>query len=180
MSTRGHTLWLTGLSGAGKTTSATALRELLANAGHTVVLIDGDDLRGGLSRDLGFSAADRDENVRRAGEISLLLNTQGVVVIVSLISPRASARAAVRERHESAHAPFAEVYLATPLSVCEARDPKALYRQARAGERHQMTGIDDPYEEPVAPDVRVSTESASPLDVAMTIARQLSLVAPQP
>ncbi len=166
VTTHGCTVWLTGLSGSGKTTSARALRDVLHIEGRSCLIIDGDELRHGLSVDLGFSAADRDENVRRAGEIALLANTQGVIAIVSLISPRANARRAVRAAHENVGARFIEVYLATPLSVCEARDPKALYRRARAGEQIHLTGVDDPYETPERAEFVVSTEYSSREEIA--------------
>ena len=176
VSARGHTLWLTGLSGAGKTTTANALRDVLSRAGAAVVVVDGDDLRAGLSGDLGFSADDRDENVRRAGEIALLLNAQGVITIVSLISPRTEARRAVRARHGEKGLSFSEIYLATPLSVCEARDPKALYKRARAGEQQHMTGVDDPYEAPEQAEITVSTESLAPEVLAEDISRRVGLL----
>ena len=169
MTTLGCTVWLTGLSGAGKTTSAHALRDELAQCARSSLVIDGDELRRGLSSDLGFSAADRDENVRRAGEIALLANLQGTVAIVSLISPRASARRTVRAAHEAAGARFIEVYMATPLAVCEARDPKALYRRARSGEQLHLTGVDDPYESPERAEVIVSTEHSSRAAIAATL-----------
>jgi bifunctional enzyme CysN/CysC len=162
-------VWLTGLSGSGKTTSAQALRDALHEQGRSCLVIDGDELRHGLSNDLGFSSADRDENVRRAGEIALLANAQGLVVVVSLISPRAEARRAVRAAHKTASAPFFEVYMATPIAVCEARDPKSLYRRARGGEQFQLTGVDDPYETPERPEIVVSTEHATSHEIAATL-----------
>ena len=152
-----------------RTTTALALRDELSSESVTAVVLDGDDLRTGLSRDLDFSGAGRDEQVRRAGEIALLLNRQGVTVIVSLISPRAVARRAVRSLHVAAGLAFLEVYIATPLEVCERRDPKALYSRARAGHETKLTGIGDPYDVPATPDVVISTEHASALEVARTI-----------
>jgi bifunctional enzyme CysN/CysC len=169
VTTPGCTVWITGLSGAGKTTSAYALRDALAQHSRACLVIDGDDLRRGLSSDLGFSSADRDENVRRAGELALLANAQGLVAIVSLISPRSFARRAVRMLHDSAAARFIEVYIATPLEICEQRDPKALYRRARSGEQFLMTGVDDPYETPEHAELVVSTEHATPESVGATI-----------
>jgi bifunctional enzyme CysN/CysC len=170
---RSTTVWLTGLSGSGKTTSAFALRDHLTAQGRSVVVFDGDDLRGGLSIGLGFSDADRDENVRRAGEVALLLAEQVDVVIVALISPRASARRTVRARHDDLGVPFLEVYIATPLSVCESRDPKNLYREARSGTRTQMTGVTSPYDVPESADITVSTETLSPNYIAAWISASL-------
>ena len=169
VSERGGTIWLTGLSGAGKTTTAVALRDELVSRGRSCVVIDGDDLRRGLSADLGFSASDRDEQVRRAGELALLLSRQGLIAIVSLISPRAHARQSVRELHATHLSSFLEAYIATPLEICEQRDPKLLYRRARAGEGIALTGVDDPYEVPTSPDVTVTTESNTPTEVAQLI-----------
>jgi bifunctional enzyme CysN/CysC len=154
----GLTVWLTGLPGAGKTTSASYLIEALRGEGRATALLDGDLLRAGISSDLGFSAADRDENVRRAGELALLLATQVDVVVVSLVSPRRVARDAVRARHAEVGVGYLEVHVAAPLEVCEARDPKSLYRRARLGEVAHMTGVDDPYEPPLAPDAVLATD----------------------
>jgi bifunctional enzyme CysN/CysC len=160
--TRGLTVWLTGLPGAGKTTSARYLVDALRAAGVTATSLDGDELRAGISADLGFSAADRDENVRRAGELALLLATQVDVVVVSLVSPRRAARERVRARHAKAAVGFLEVFVDAPLEVCEARDPKALYRRAREGTVIKMTGLDDPYEPPLAPTLVLPTGAAGP------------------
>ena len=138
------------------------------------MLIDGDELRRGLSRDLGFSADDRDENVRRAGEIALLASRQGTTAVVSLISPRASARRAVRARHESEGVHFFEVFVSTPIEVCEARDEKSLYQRARAGERLALTGVDDPYETPEHAEITISTEHVSPGEAAREILAHLN------
>jgi bifunctional enzyme CysN/CysC len=158
---RGLTVWLTGLPGSGKTTSATFLLEHLAASGMLAASLDGDVLRTGISSDLGFSDEDRDENVRRAGEIALLLAQQGSVVVVSLVSPRRAARDAVRERHAARSIGFLEVHVAAPLEVCEARDPKALYRRAREGSLAHMTGVDDPYEAPLTPELVLQTDRLS-------------------
>lgn len=170
----GRTVWLTGLSGAGKTTTASALESALRATGVPTVTIDGDDLRRGLSADLGFSAADRDENVRRAGELALLLGRQGYTVIVALISPRTAARRAVRARHDEAGVEFTEVFVDTPLPVCESRDHKALYQRARAGEELHLTGVDDPYEAPAHAEITVSTETLGPDEVARVILARLA------
>jgi bifunctional enzyme CysN/CysC len=170
---RSGTVWLTGLSGAGKTTTAAALRDELTDAQRACVVIDGDQLRQGLSSDLGYDVPDRDENVRRAGEIALLLGAQGVTNIVALMSPRSSARRRVRARHDELGQRFVEVYISTPLAICEQRDPKGLYRKARAGERRHLSGVDDPYEAPEHAEVEVSTELHSPSDVAGIILQEL-------
>jgi bifunctional enzyme CysN/CysC len=150
---RGVTVWLTGLSGAGKSTIAEAVcRELLAR-GMRAQVLDADLLRKHLNRDLGFSKEDRDENVRRIGFVADLLTRHCVIVLVAAISPYRAAREQVRQMIDS----FIEVHVNAPLSVCEERDPKGLYKKARCGEIHNFTGIDDPYEEPLAPDLRLHT-----------------------
>ena len=155
---RGITVWLTGLPGSGKTTSALFLLDTLLREGVSATSLDGDVLRAGISADLGFGPEDRDENVRRAGEIALLLALQGDVAIVSLVSPRRAARDAVRQRHRVRGVGFVEVHVAAPLEVCEARDPKSLYRRAREGTVANMTGVSDPYERPVNPDLVLATD----------------------
>lgn len=150
---RGMTIWFTGLSGSGKSTVAAAVeRELLAS-GQPAYLLDGDNLRHGLNGDLGFGAADRDENVRRASEVARLFADAGVVSLVPLISPYRAGRDRARTIHEAADLPFAEVFVDTPIELCEQRDPKGLYKQARAGKIKGFTGIDDPYEAPLSPEV---------------------------
>lgn len=151
------TVWLTGLSGSGKTTSANFLLRELAARDIATSSLDGDVLRTGISADLGFSEEDRAENVRRAGEIALLLAQQTLVVVVSLISPRKRPRDEVRRRHAEHGVEFLEVHVAAPVEVCEQRDPKFLYRRAREGYVPHMTGLSDPYEIPVAPELVLST-----------------------
>jgi bifunctional enzyme CysN/CysC len=158
---RGITVWLTGLPGSGKTTSALFLLDALLRDGISATSLDGDVLRAGISADLGFGPEDRDENVRRAGEIALLLALQGDVVIVSLVSPRRAARDTVRQRHRIRGVDFVEVHVAASLEVCEARDPKSLYRLAREGAVAHMTGVDDPYEPPTRPEVVLATDVRS-------------------
>jgi bifunctional enzyme CysN/CysC len=153
----GITVWLTGLPGSGKTTSALALAAHFDALEHASIVLDGDDLRKGISKDLDFSDADRDESVRRAGEIALLLAKQGSIAIVSLVSPRRAARDQVRARHDEYAIPFLEVHSNASLEVCEARDPKHLYRLSRQGRLLGMTGIDDPYEVPLSPEVILPT-----------------------
>ena len=149
----GATVWLTGLSGSGKSTIANAVAERLLALGRAAYVLDGDNLRHGLNADLGFTAADRAENVRRVGEVARLLADAGLVVLAPVISPYRADRDLVRRGHEVAELPFIEVFVDTPLELCEQRDPKGLYRKARAGELTGMTGIDDPYEPPLRPQV---------------------------
>ncbi|KQQ31695.1 adenylyl-sulfate kinase [Methylobacterium sp. Leaf123] len=163
--------WLTGLSGSGKSTIADAVDRALTEAGRSTMVLDGDNLRQGLNRDLGFTAADRIENIRRAAEAARLMAEAGLVVIVSLISPFRVERAAARAI--AGDIPFLEVFIDTPLSVCEARDPKGLYDRARAGKIPNFTGISAPYEAPTEPDLALQTrdhavtESAQPLIAAL-------------
>jgi adenylyl-sulfate kinase len=144
----GATVWFTGLSGSGKSTVAVAVERLLLDRGHAAYLLDGDNLRHGLNGDLGFSAGDREENVRRASEVARLFADAGVVALVPLISPYRAGRERARAIHDAAGLIFVEVYLNTPIGECERRDPKGLYAKARAGEITGFTGVDDPYEEP--------------------------------
>jgi bifunctional enzyme CysN/CysC len=149
----GATVWLTGLSGSGKSTVASALTALLTERGILSYTLDGDNLRHGLNGDLGFSADDRAENVRRVGEVARLFADAGVVALVPLISPYRAGRDHARALHVAARLPFFEVFVDTPIEVCEQRDPKGLYAKARAGEITGFTGIDDPYEAPAAPEL---------------------------
>jgi adenylyl-sulfate kinase len=144
----GATVWMTGLSGSGKSTIAVAVEAALIERGRHAYLLDGDNLRHGLNGNLGFSAEDRAENVRRVGEVAKLFADAGAVVLVSLVSPYAADRDRVRAVHDEAELRFVEVFVDTPLEECERRDPKGLYAKARAGELKGMTGIDDPYEAP--------------------------------
>jgi bifunctional enzyme CysN/CysC len=153
--TRGMTVWLTGLSGAGKSTIAAEVERRLVVAGRPAYLLDGDNLRHGLNADLGFGASDRAENVRRVGEVAKLMADAGVTVLVSLVSPYRADRDKVREVHGRAGIGFLEVFVDTPLQVCEERDVKGMYAKARAGEITNFTGVDDPYEAPVAPELRL-------------------------
>jgi adenylyl-sulfate kinase len=149
----GMTVWLTGLSGSGKSTIAVAVEAALLERGRHAYLLDGDNLRHGLNGNLGFSAEDRAENVRRVGEVAKLLADAGTVTLVSLVSPYAADRDRVREIHADAGLRFVEVFVDTPLEECERRDPKGLYAKARSGELKGMTGIDDPYEPPASPEL---------------------------
>jgi bifunctional enzyme CysN/CysC len=152
---QGATVWLTGLSAAGKSTIAAALEERIAREGQPTYLLDGDNLRHGLCSDLGFAAADRAENVRRVAEVARLFADAGIIAIASLISPYAAAREQARAIHAESGIQFLEVYVNTPLSECERRDPKGLYARAREGTITDFTGIDAPYEAPVGPEVEL-------------------------
>ncbi|MGG6238251.1 adenylyl-sulfate kinase [Nodosilinea sp. AN01ver1] len=153
MQQRGVTVWFTGLSGAGKSTIAQALAEKLKSEGYSLEILDGDIVRTNLTKGLGFSREDRDENIRRIGFVSHLLTRNGVIVLVSAISPYREVREEVRDRIGD----FLEVYVSAPLDVCEERDVKGLYKRARAGEIKGFTGIDDPYEAPLNPDINCQT-----------------------
>jgi len=152
-------LWFTGFSGAGKSTIADLVDRRLAELGRHAALLDGDNLRHGINRDLGFSSAERMENVRRVAEIAALFVDAGMIALVALISPFRSERALARQRVETSE--FIEIHVATPLAECERRDPKGLYRKARAGELTGFTGIDDPYEAPQAPEISIDTSELS-------------------
>jgi bifunctional enzyme CysN/CysC len=166
----GATVWFTGLSGSGKSTVAVAVEQKLVADHRPAYLLDGDNLRHGLNADLGFSAGDRNENVRRVAEVARLMGDAGVVALVPLVSPYRRARDIARSLHEAAGVPFFEVFVDTPLDLCEARDPKGLYVKARAGELKGFTGIDDPYEAPASPDlVLTPTDGDPPTQAAMVI-----------
>jgi bifunctional enzyme CysN/CysC len=156
---RPYVLWFTGLSGAGKSTIADLVDRRLAELGRHAALLDGDNLRHGINRDLGFSNAERAENVRRVAEIAALFVDAGLIALVALISPFRSEREQARQRLAAGE--FIEIHVATPLAECERRDPKGLYRKARAGELPAFTGIDHPYEAPLAPDITVDTSELS-------------------
>jgi bifunctional enzyme CysN/CysC len=169
----GITVWLTGLSGSGKSSVAVQLERQLIEAGRPAYLLDGDNLRQGLNGDLGFSAEDRDENVRRVGHVARLFCDAGLVAIVPLISPYREARDFARALHDSADLPFIEVFVDTPLEICEQRDPKGLYAKARAGEITGMTGIDDPYEAPLSPERRYTPDDGDAATVAAKLLASL-------
>lgn len=166
---QGRTLWLTGLSGSGKSTIASEVERLLIESGHPAYILDGDNLRHGLNVDLGFSAEDRAENIRRTAEVAALFADAGVVVICSLISPMRADRDAARQVHAKAGLPFTEVFVDTPLAECEARDPKGLYAKARAGEIAEFTGVSAPYEPPLTPDLHIRPEDGTAEEVAQRI-----------
>lgn len=164
-------VWLTGLSGSGKSTLATALEAALVEAGRAAYVLDGDNLRHGLNSDLGFSPAERAENVRRAGEVAALFADAGLIAITSLISPYRADREAARAAAGAER--FLEVFVDAPLEVCERRDPKRLYRRARAGEIEEFTGVSAPYEAPPAPALTLDTAR---LDAAECVARLVGLL----
>ncbi len=153
-------IWLTGLSGAGKSTLADLLEQRLYAAGRHTYVLDGDNVRHGLSRGLGFGAADRAENIRRVAEVARLMVDAGLIVVVSLISPFRQDRAAARDLFRPGD--FIEVFVDTPLAVCEQRDGKGLYAKARRGELPQFTGIDSPYEPPLTPEVHLRADRMDP------------------
>jgi bifunctional enzyme CysN/CysC len=164
-------VWFTGLSGSGKSTIANIVESKLHTLGVRTYLLDGDNVRHGLNRDLGFTDADRVENIRRIAEVSRLMVDAGLVVLVSFISPFRAERDLARSRVEAGE--FVEVFVDTPLAVAEGRDPKGLYAKARAGELQNFTGIDSPYEQPETPEVRVDTTSMAPEDAADLVIEQL-------
>lgn len=169
---QGVTVWFTGLSGSGKSTVAAAVERRLLEAGTPAYLLDGDNLRHGLNGDLGFSADDRSENVRRVAEVARLFADAGVVSLVPLISPYRADRDRARAAHVAADLDFVEVFVNTPIEVCEARDPKGLYARARAGEITGFTGIDDPYEAPAAADLTLTPDDGdADAQAAVVLAR---------
>jgi len=169
----GTTVWFTGLSGSGKSTVAMEVEAALLRAGRPAYVLDGDNIRHGLNGDLGFTADDRNENVRRVAEVARLMADAGVVALVPLVSPYRSARDNARALSEAAEVGFVEVFVDTPIEVCEQRDPKGLYAKARAGEISGLTGIDDPYEAPVDPDLRLMPADG---DAASMAAKVLDLL----
>jgi bifunctional enzyme CysN/CysC len=170
---RGATVWLTGLSGSGKSTVAVELERTLVAAGRPAYILDGDNLRHGLNADLGFTDEDRAENVRRVGEVARLLADAGVVTLVPVISPFRLGRDGVRAMHEAAGVPFLEVFVDTPIELCEQRDPKGLYAKARAGEITGFTGIDSPYEAPAAPELVLTPADGTPEQQAAKVLARL-------
>ncbi|MFF4453151.1 adenylyl-sulfate kinase [Streptomyces goshikiensis] len=174
VSDQGATVWLTGLPSAGKTTIAYALAERLRDEGHRVEVLDGDEIREFLSAGLGFTREDRHTNVQRIGFVAELLASNGVKALVPVIAPFADSREAVRKRHSAEGTAYLEVHVATPVEVCSERDVKGLYAKQAAGEISGLTGVDDPYEAPGSPDLRIEShtqtvrESASALHALLT------------
>jgi bifunctional enzyme CysN/CysC len=170
---RGATVWLTGLPASGKSTVAVALERELVNHRRVAYLLDGDNIRHGISDDLGFSPGDRAENIRRVGHLTRLFADAGVVAIASMVSPLRSDREIARELHRAAEVEFLEVHVSTPISECERRDPKDLYGRARRGELSGLTGVDAPYEKPLEPELRFDTTDA---DIDALVAQLVALL----
>jgi bifunctional enzyme CysN/CysC len=177
LSQTGATVWLTGLPASGKSTIAVALERQLVSAGRAAYLLDGDNIRHGLSDDLGFAPGDRAENVRRVGQVARLFADAGVVAVVSLVSPLRSDRAVPRQLHEAAELPFIEVHVDTDVDECARRDPKGLYARARAGEIKGFTGVDAPYEPPEGPELHIETAA---MDVSRAVERILAALPDAP
>ncbi|MEV6125118.1 adenylyl-sulfate kinase [Streptomyces sp. NPDC052077] len=172
--TTGATVWLTGLPSAGKTTIAHELAARLRGEGHRVEVLDGDEIREFLSAGLGFSREDRHTNVQRIGFVAELLASHGVLTLVPVIAPYADSRDAVRKRHEANGTAYLQVHVATPLDVCSVRDVKGLYAKQAAGELTGLTGVDDPYEEPVSPDLRIDSQHQTVQESAAAVHALLS------
>ncbi|MFD1217818.1 MULTISPECIES: adenylyl-sulfate kinase [Microbulbifer] len=170
---KGVTLWFTGLSGSGKSTVAVAVEKALMARGVLTYRLDGDNIRHGINSNLGFSAEDRQENIRRVGEISKLFADTGVVVLSSFISPYFEDRAMVRKMHEEGDLAFMEVFVDCSLEAAEERDPKGLYKKARAGEIRGFTGIDDPYEAPKEPELHLRTDQMTLEDEVEAVIKSL-------
>ena len=173
MNQRGATLWFTGLSASGKSTIAVAVERVLLNRGHHIYRLDGDNIRMGLNKNLGFSAEDRAENIRRIGEVSKLFAEAGILSIASFISPYTADRDAVRALHAADDIPYFECYIDCSLEAAEERDPKGLYKKARAGEIKGFTGIDDPYEAPENADLHIKTHED---DVETCVAQVIEFI----
>jgi adenylyl-sulfate kinase len=154
----GGTVWFTGLSGSGKSTLAAAVELRLIKDGRAAYRLDGDNLRSGLNADLDFTRSGREENIRRVAEVACLFADAGVITLVALISPYREARDSARRQHESASLPFVEVHMAAPVEVCATRDPKGLYARARTGAIAAFTGLADPYEPPLQPELQLSPD----------------------
>lgn len=170
---RGVTLWFTGLSGSGKSTIAFTLEHALVERGHLAYVLDGDNVRHGLNKNLGFSAVDREENIRRIGEVARLFADTGVIALTSFISPYRKDRDQARKIHQDSGLPFIEIMVEVPIAVCESRDPKGLYVKARAalaaGKGIGFTGIDDPYEPPLTPELVLHNDQITPQAAAAQV-----------
>ena len=166
---KGCTIWFTGLSASGKSTLAFTLEHALAQRNRMAYVLDGDNVRHGLNQNLGFSAEDREENIRRIGEVAKLFADAGIITMTSFISPYRRDRDLAREIHVAAGLEFIEVYMDATVELCETRDPKGLYEKARRGEIKGFTGIDDPYEPPLKPEIVIPTGEMTPQQGAMRI-----------
>jgi adenylylsulfate kinase len=171
---RGSTIWLTGLPSSGKSTTAFTLEYELTRRGLLAYVLDGDNVRHGLNKDLAFSARDREENIRRVAEVAKLFADAGFILITSFISPYRKERDFARRIHSDAGLDFVEVFVDTPIDECERRDPKCLYQKARRGELKGFTGVDDPYEPPVNPEITVKTAEYPPQEIAAQIMAYLA------
>ena len=165
----GCTIWFTGLPSSGKSTTAFTLEHELVKRGYLTYVLDGDNIRHGLNKNLGFSAEDREENIRRIGEVAKLFADAGLVTMTSFISPYRKDRNQARKTHQDSKLSFIEVFVDTPLGVCEDRDPKGLFKKARLGEIKGFTGIDDPYEKPLHPEIIVRTDLKTPEEITQNI-----------
>jgi len=174
---KGATIWFTGLSGSGKSTIAFTLEHALVERGHLTYVLDGDNIRHGLNKNLGFSAADREENIRRIGEVARLFADTGAIALTSFISPYRKDRDRARAIHQESGLPFIEILVDVPVEVCETRDPKGLYKKARAalaeGKGMGFTGVDDPYEPPLAPELVLNNDRISPQEAAAQVINYL-------
>ena len=168
---KGVLVWFTGLSGSGKSTIAYTLEHALVQRGHLAYVLDGDNVRHGLNKNLGFSAEDREENIRRIGEVANLFADAGVITLTAFISPYRKDRDNNRELLGPGR--FCEVFCQAPLAICVQRDPKGLYKKARAGEIKGFTGIDDPYEEPLKPEMVIHTDQMSPQEATVALIERL-------
>jgi adenylylsulfate kinase len=166
---KGATLWFTGLSASGKSTLAFTLEHALIQQGRLAYVLDGDNIRHGLNKNLGFSAADRTENIRRIGEVAKLFADAGFITMTSFISPYRQDRDLVRALHVEDQLPFFEIHVNTPIETCEQRDPKGLYKKARAGQLKNFTGIDDPYEAPLKPELTLDATATSPQEATVLL-----------
>lgn len=174
---KGATIWFTGLSGCGKSTIAFTVEHALIESGRLAYVLDGDNIRHGLNKNLGFSAADREENIRRIGEVTKLFADAGLLSLTSFISPYRKDRDLARKIHEEAGLPFIEVFVDVPVEICEQRDPKGLYKKARAalaaGKGMGFTGVDDPYEAPLKPELVLANDRVTPQEAAATVLTHL-------
>jgi adenylylsulfate kinase len=170
---KGATVWFTGLSGCGKSTIAFTVEHALIERGHLAYVLDGDNIRHGLNKNLGFSAADREENIRRIGEVTRLFADAGFISLTSFISPYRKDRDQARKIHAETGLAFVEVFVDVPIEQCEKRDPKGLYKKARealaAGKGMGFTGVDDPYEPPLMPEIRIENHKCTPQEAAAMV-----------
>ncbi len=166
---QGCTLWFTGLPSSGKSTAAFTLEHELVKQGYLAYVLDGDNIRHGLNKNLGFSAEEREENIRRIAEVAKLFADAGVLAMTSFISPYRRDRDRARQLHADAGLGFVEIFVDTPIDLCEDRDPKGLYKKARRGELRGFTGVDDPYEPPLHPEIVIKTAERTPQDIAAEI-----------